>query len=51
MHQTQNLWNTVNQYPKAQLRKFWTKKLVQMDEYATSTLLKWIEEDENIEYL
>jgi hypothetical protein len=41
----------MNNYPKQQLKKFWTKKLVEMDEYATSTLLQRIEEDENIEYL
>ena len=44
-------WNTFNKYPWWQIKKFFTKKLIEMDEFAVKQLLNRINVEETINEL
>lgn len=45
------LWDTINQYPKAQIKKFFTPKLIQMDDYAVKTILDRIGMENDVAHM
>ena len=42
-------WDRMNSYPKKQIKKFFTKKLIKMDEWAVKQILSKIEKEKAIE--